>query len=107
MSGLLKSEEGMGNRSKLLVQHTGIKLPKDFVDKHKKDYYIPRLDNGDYVLNISSKKETKSHFDILMDIEDLVENEKFNIYGVVLWDDGRIDKYNFSTGEEDFNITKN
>ena len=85
----------MGYRGKLMVEHTGIKLPKEIAEKYKEDYYIAQLDNGDYVVNISSKFETKGHWDILLDLEELLKDNSFGVYGVVLWEDGRIDRHNF------------
>ena len=95
----------MGYRGKLMVGHTGIKLPKEIAEKYKDDYYIAQLDNGDYVVNISSKRETKGHWDILLDLQELLKNNSFDVYGVVLWDDGKIDRHNLSTGEQEtFNL---
>jgi len=91
----------MGYRGKLMVEHTGIKLPKEIAEKYKEDYYIAQLDNGDYVVNISSKFETKGHWDILLDLEELLKDNSFGVYGVVLWEDGRIDRHNFSNGEQE------
>ena len=91
----------MGYRGKLMVEHTRIKLPKEIAEKYKDDYHIEQLENGDYVVNISSKFETKGHWDILLDLEELLKDNNFGIYGVVLWEDVKIDRHNFSTGEQE------
>ena len=91
----------MGYRGKLMVEHTGIKLPKEIAEKHKDAYHIAQLDNGDYVVNISSKYETKGHWDILLDLKKILKDNSYGVYGVVLWEDGRIDRYNLSTGEQE------
>jgi len=89
-----------------MVEHTGIELPKEFVEKHKESYYIGNVIKGTdkestYYVNISSKYETKGHWDILQDLEDLLKGESFCVYAVVLWEDGRIDRHNLTNGEHD------
>ena len=91
----------MGYRGKLMVEHTGIKLPKEIAEKYKDEYYIEQFDNGDYVVNISSKFETTEHWDILIDLKELLKNNSFSVYAVVLWEDGRIDRHNLSTGKQE------
>lgn len=96
----------MGYRGKLMVEHTGVELPMDFVEKYKESYYIGRgLEGSDkentFYVNISSKNETKGHYDILSDLEDLLKGVKFNVYAVVLWEDGRIDRHNLVTGKQE------
>jgi len=82
-----------------MVGHTGIPLPIEIAKKYKDDYHIGKSDNGDYVVNISSKFEKKSHWDILQDLEELLIDVSFDVYAVVLWEDGRIDSYNFYRGQ--------
>jgi len=96
-----KNLNKMGYRGKLMVEHTRIKLPKEIAEKYKDDYHIAQLENGDYVVDISSKFETEGHWDILLDLKELLKDNNFGIYGVVLWEDGRIDRHNFSTGEQE------
>ena len=84
-----------------MVEDTRIKIPKHIAEKYKDDYYIAQLDNGEYIINISSKIETKGHQDILIDLEELLKDYRFGIYAVVLWDNGRIDRHNLSTGERE------
>ena len=96
----------MGYRSKLMVEHTGIELPKSFVEKYKEEYYIGNGLEGSenektFYINISSKYETNSHLDILIDLEELLKISVFNVYAVVLWEDGRIDRHNLSIGEQE------
>jgi len=100
----------MKHRGKLLVQHTAIELPNEFVEKYKEDYYIGKgvqgtdLENT-YFVNISSKRESKNHSEILLDLMDLLQNETYNIYAVILWDDGSIDRINLVKAEEEtFNL---
>lgn len=90
----------MGIRGKLLVEHTGIELPNEFVEKYKEEYYLGEYE-GRYFLNIASKSETKGHSDILMDLEELLKNSRGNVWAVVLWGDGVINRYNLVTGEEE------
>jgi hypothetical protein len=90
----------MGYRGKLLVEHTGIELPNYFVDKYKEDYHLGEY-NGKYFLNISSKREKKSHFDIISDLEDMLKGIKSNVWAVILWEDGVIYRHNLSTGNSE------
>ena len=96
----------MGYRGKLMVEHTAIKLPQDFVEKYNENYYIGKgLEGTDkedtYYINISSKRESKSHGEILFDLEELLKDTTYDVYAVVLWEDGRIDRHNLSTGEQE------
>jgi hypothetical protein len=91
----------MGYRGKLMVENTGITLPKEIAEKYKEDYHIVQLENGDYVVNISSKFESKSHWDILTDLELLLKDNSFSVYAVILWEDGRVDRHNLCTGSEE------
>jgi hypothetical protein len=90
----------MGYRGKLMVEHTGIELPNELVKKYEEDYYIAKGENGKAYVNISSKNETKGHYEILSDLQDLLKGNSFYVYAVILWEDGRIDKYNLSSGEQ-------
>jgi hypothetical protein len=90
----------MGRRGKLLVEHTDIELPGEFVEKYKEDYYLGESD-GKYFLNISSKHETKNHSDIISDLEDLLKGSSYDIWAVVLWEDGVIHRHNLSTGNSE------
>jgi len=83
----------MGYRGKLIVQQMDIELPKSFVKKYKKEYNISKG-------NISSKVETKSHFEIILDLEDILD-KKGSVYAAILWEDGVINRHNLSTGESD------
>jgi hypothetical protein len=100
----------MGYRGKLMVQHTGIELPIDFVEKHKKLYYIGSgLEGSDkentFYVNISSKCERKEHYKILSDLQDLLKGSFSSVYAVILWEDGAIYRYNLSSGEQEtFNL---
>tara|TARA_R110000803_G_scaffold78075_3_gene143120 strand:- start:4585 stop:4881 length:297 start_codon:yes stop_codon:yes gene_type:complete len=96
----------MGYRSKLLVAHTAIKLPKEFAEQHKKGYYISQLANGSHVMNISSKHETKGHWSILLDLEEIMKKETSEVYAVVLWEDGKVDRHNLKTGEHEVFLPK-
>lgn len=101
----------MGYRGKLMVEHTGIELPQNFVEKYNKEYYIGKGLEGSekentYYVNIASKYETKGHWDILQDLEDLLKGESYDVYAVVLWEDGRIDRHNLSTGEQETFLPK-
>lgn len=101
----------MGYRGKLMVYHTGIELPQSFVEKYNESYYIGKGLKGTdkestYYINISSKYETKGHWDILQDLEDLLKGESHGVYAVVLWEDGRIDRHNLSTGEQETFLPK-
>ncbi len=101
----------MGYRGKLMVEHTGIELPIDFVEKHKEAYYIGNGLEGSgkentFYVNISSKYETKGHLEILQDLKELLKDNSYGVYGVVLWEDGRIDRHNFSTGEQETFLPK-
>ena len=84
-----------------MVEHTAIYLSKEFAEKHKEYYYISQLDNGKYVMNIASKHERKEHVDILEDLEDILKEEPYDVYGVVLWEDGRVDRIDLKTGREE------
>lgn len=90
----------MGYRGKLLVRHTGIELPKEFVDKYKEKYYIGEH-NGKHFLNIASKSEAKYHGDIIDDLEELLKNAVVNVWAVTLWEDGVVRRYNLTTGDEE------
>lgn len=96
----------MGYRGKLMVEHTGIELPMAFVEKHKESYYIGSgLEGSDkentFYVNISSKNETKGHYEILSDLEDLLKGNSFNVYAVILWEDGKVERYNLSNGTQE------
>jgi hypothetical protein len=90
----------MGYRGKLLVEHMGIELPNYFVEKYKEDYYLGEY-NGKYFLNISSKFETKSHSDIIFDLEEILKGSACNVWAVTLWEDGVIYRHNLSTGNSE------
>lgn len=91
----------MGYRGKLMVAHTGIELPEYLVKKYEEDYYIGKTNDGKAYVNISSKQETNSHYDILSDLESLLKGINFNVYAVILWEDGVIDRYNLCTGKQE------
>ena len=91
----------MGYRGKLMVEHTGIEFPEHLVKKYEEDYYIGKNEEGKSYVNISSKNETKGHYDILSDLESLLKGNNYNVYAVILWEDGRIDKYNLCTGKQE------
>ena len=84
-----------------MVQHTAVVLPKEFVEKYEEDYYIDKLEDGRYMLNISSKCESKGHWDIILGLEKLLKDEEYPVYCVVLWEDGHIDRHNLITGEHE------
>ena len=89
-----------------MVEHTGIELPIDFVEKHKEVYYIGNgLKGSDkentFYLNISSKYEIKGHWEILSDLENLLKGNSFNVYAVILWEDGKVERYNLSNGTQE------
>jgi hypothetical protein len=101
MCGMIKGKLiNMGYRGKLITEHTSIELTKDFVEKHKDKYNI-ECSNGVYRLNISSKSELKGHHEILFDLEDIADEEDYSIWAAILWEDGRIDRFNLNTGYED------
>lgn len=88
----------MGYRGKFVTDHTGIKLPDSFVEKHSTDYHI---ENG--YLNIHSKFEKKSHFEIIGDLREFMKGKEFNLWAVIIWEDGRLTRFNLKSGdEEDF-----
>ena len=93
-------QNSMGYRGKLMVEHTGIEFPNELVEKYEEDYYIGKNEDGKAYVNISSKNETKGHYDILSDLESLLKGSNYNVYAVILWEDGRIDKYNLCTGKQ-------
>ena len=84
-----------------MTEHTSIELPVEFVEKYKDGYHILKSENGKYHLNVSSKFETKDHFDIISDLEDLVKGCIYSVWAVILWEDGVINRYNLSTGESE------
>ena len=89
-----------------MVEHTSIELPIDFVEKHKEVYYIGNgLKGSDkentFYLNISSKYEIKGHWEILSDLENLLKGNSFNVYAVILWEDGKVERYNLSNGTQE------
>ena len=91
----------MGYRGKFITEHTSIELPKSFVDKYKDKYYIGDGLGTDY-LNVSSKRELKCHQDIIFDLEDIVQEGGYsNVWALILWEDGRVDRMDLSTGYED------
>jgi len=79
----------MGYRSKFLTGHYLIELPNGFIEKYEKAYYIDGF-------NISSKYETKGHHDIIDDLMDIAENESYPVWGVILYEDGVVDRINLS-----------
>jgi hypothetical protein len=91
----------MGYRGKFMTEHTGIELPVEFVEKYKEEYHILKCENGKYYLNVCSEFETKGHFNIISDLEDLVKDSNYNVWAVILWEDGVINRYNLSTGENE------
>lgn len=90
----------MGYRGKLLVEHTGIELPREFVEKYREQYHIGEH-NGKHFLNIASKWETKYHGDIIDDLEELVKNAGYPVWAVTLWEDGVVRRYNLTSGDEE------
>ena len=96
----------MGYRGKLLIEHTCIELPNEFVEKYKEKYYIEEY-NGKHFLNLSSKVERKYHGDIISDLNKLLKNAEYDVWAVILWDDGVIRKYNLRTGDEYVTVNLN
>lgn len=90
----------MGYRGKLLVEHTGIELPNEFVEKYKEEYHIGEY-SGKHFLNIASKLEKKYHSDIIDDLRELVKNAGFPVWAVTLWEDGVVIRYNLTNGNEE------
>ncbi len=91
----------MGYTGKLIVEHTGIVLPKSFMAKYEKDYHIHKKSGGEGYLNISSKYGEKGHFEIIYDLEELLKDWKFDVWAAILWEDGVIDRHNLMTGKSE------
>ena len=91
----------MGYRGKLTTNDSGIELPLVFVEKHKELYFIEKNKNGKYYLNISSKIETKNHYDIIEDLHAILKDNGYGVYAIILWEDGRIYRYNLVNLKQD------
>lgn len=89
----------MGYRGKLITEHTAIEFPSDIAKKHKDRYHIMQLPDNRYMINIASIREEKEHFNILHDLQYVLKNEPIDVYGAILWEDGKIDRINLKTGE--------
>jgi len=79
----------MGYKSKFLTGHYLIELTKEFIEKYENEYHIDGF-------NISSKYETKGHYDIIDDLMDIAENESYPVWAVILHEDGIVDRINLS-----------
>jgi len=96
----------MGYRGKFMTADTGIILPASFVDKYKENYHIDsgrKKPDGEEVfyLNISSRTERKEHWEIREDLQEILKGRLGRVYGIVLWEDGMIYRYNLITGEHE------
>ena len=86
----------MGYRGKLIVLDTCIEFPEYLAKKYEGDYYIGKSESCGNYINISSKNEEKEHFDILLDLHNLLKESIQVVYAVILWDDGRVYRYNLN-----------
>lgn len=78
----------MGYRSTFITDVGSLHFPGWFIDKHKEHYNVSSS------LPVSSKGESKSHYEIISDIQDVLDASDYDadVICICLWEDAAISR---------------